>query len=86
MLACSFISKPGTLSRVTVIVNTKVAKKAVDRNLLKRRLRSLLRTYTLPIGDLVVQTRAGSPALDFQELAQQLDQCLQPIIKTQLKR
>jgi ribonuclease P protein component len=76
LLTCSYLAKPGTLSRATVIVDTKVSKKAVVRNLCKRRIRAILENTQLPGGDIIVRVRPGFQNLTFQEVKQQLEQCL----------
>ncbi|MBU6389880.1 ribonuclease P protein component [Patescibacteria group bacterium] len=76
VIACSFLKKPATLRRVAVIVSTEVSKKAVIRNLLKRRVRSLLRQTPFPGGDLVVRLRKGAAICTFEQLDTQLHQCL----------
>jgi len=76
LVACSFLRRPGTLSRVAVIVGTKVSKLAVTRNLCKRRVRSILKERPLPAGDLIVQLRPGAQNLTFVQLRDQIGQCL----------
>jgi ribonuclease P protein component len=76
VVACSFLRRPGTVTRTAVIVGTKVSKLAVTRNLYKRRTRSILEQLLLPNGDLVVQLRPGSQNLSFQQLEVQVRQCL----------
>jgi len=60
------------LSRFAVVASTKVSKKAVDRNKLKRRLREIMRKEILPkvkIGfDGILSTRKGLIELSFDEL------------------
>lgn len=78
-VTCSFVEKSATLGRVTVIVSTKVSKKAVTRNLLKRRVRAILHSRPLPSGDLVVRVDKKAVPLEFMELKNQLTQCLQKL-------
>ena len=52
-VTCSFLRKAGNLSRVTVIVDTKVSKQSTVRNLLKRRVRAYLHSVKLPLGSLL---------------------------------
>lgn len=80
LVQCSYLPKADKLGRVTVIVDTKVSKKAVMRNLLKRRARAILRTIGLPHGDLVIRLRPGTDKLEFQELERQIKSCLIPLI------
>jgi len=75
-VTCSFIAKPATLGRIAVIVDTKVSKRAVVRNLIKRRVRSIVRELGLPQGDLVIRVWKGGDALSFDQLHQQVRQCL----------
>lgn len=76
VVTCSFLSKPATLSRITVIVDTKVSKLAVTRNLLKRRVRMILKESDLPAGDLVVRLWRGAADLSFGQLRAEVEQCL----------
>lgn len=59
-------------SRFTVVVSLKVHKKANKRNLLKRRLREIIRREIMPrlrqSADGLVLTRKGLLELDFDEL------------------
>jgi len=61
------ISTPNT-PRTTVVVGTKVSKRAVVRNKVKRRLRAILRESGLPQGDSVLVARPGSEKKTYQEL------------------
>jgi ribonuclease P protein component len=79
VVSCSFLKKTGTLSRVTVIVDTKVSKKAVVRNLVKRRARSILASQTLPIGDIIIRLYKGADTVSFALLTEQIIQCLNRI-------
>jgi len=79
VVACSFLSRPGTVTRTAVIVGTKVSKLAVVRNLCKRRVRAILEAATLPEGDLVIQLRPGSQNLSFDQLQAQVTQCLRQL-------
>ena len=78
VVACSFLSKPGNLSRITVIVDTKVSKLATVRNLLKRRTRAILGSTQLQQGDTIVRLRPQAKDLSFSELNQQIKKCLNP--------
>jgi ribonuclease P protein component len=59
-------------SRFTVLVSLKVHKKATKRNLLKRRLREILRREIVPrlhqSVDGIIMTRKGLLGLEFDEL------------------
>lgn len=76
-LTCYLLPSQG--SRVAVIVDTKVSKLAVRRNLIKRRIRAVLREVGLPQGDLVVRAQAGSVTLEYGQLKQHLTQCLRAV-------
>jgi ribonuclease P protein component len=57
--------------RVGFAIGVKVAKRAVVRNLLKRRLREIVRKLMLDIApghDLLFSAKAGCPELSFREL------------------
>jgi len=59
------------VTRVGFAIGVKVAKRAVVRNLLKRRLREIFRKLlptVAPGYDLVVMARPGSTELEFDEL------------------
>jgi ribonuclease P protein component len=75
-LTCSFIPKPDKLSRVTVVVDTKVSKLAVVRNLVKRRIRSALHNHTLPAGDLVIRAYPAVVVLPYSQINYLVEQCL----------
>ena len=65
-------TSPERPTRVGIVVGVKVAKRAVVRNTLKRRLRELLRVYLPALGergaDAVIITRPGAASLDFASL------------------
>jgi ribonuclease P protein component len=60
------------VSRFTVVVSTKVSKKAVDRNKLKRRLREIIRKEILPSinqgYDIMVMTKKDLLKKSFEDL------------------
>jgi len=62
-------------ARLAVIVSLKVSKKAVKRNLLKRRLREIIRREVIPHCpngfDGIILTKAGLLNLPFTELKSQ---------------
>jgi len=64
------------MGKVTVIVSTKVSKKATERNLLKRRIRAILKENGLPEGELVIRANPGSETLSYEELAQKVGNAL----------
>ena len=61
--------------RIGFVISKKVAKRAHDRNLLKRRLREICRHRVLPrlrknvVADIMLVTRSGATELDFARLA-----------------
>ena len=62
-------------SRFGVVVNKKVAKKAVERNLLKRQLREIIKkNYDQPIVglDIIITTRPKIKELSFAQLEKEL--------------
>ena len=75
-VTCSYFAKPGTLSRVTVIVSKKVSKLAHERNRLKRQMRAAARLSRLPVGDMVIQMTLTAKTRGYVEITQQLQQCL----------
>jgi ribonuclease P protein component len=59
---------------IAAVISKKVAKKSVDRHLLKRRILEILRPHTSPDHALIIYARAGAPALPFQALKQELSE------------
>jgi ribonuclease P protein component len=78
--ALKFVKKTG-VSRFTVVVSTKVSKKAVARNRLKRILREILRKNipALPSGDYAVVVRPKSAGTNEKELLQSFIELLNKI-------
>lgn len=67
-------------TRITVVAGLKVHKKAVKRNLVKRRLREILRlnyTKITPGFDLVLVAKAGTVGKKYKELEQETRWLLQ---------
>lgn len=59
------------LSRFSVVVSTKVTKKATGRNRLKRQLREIIRLHLAEIKpgfDVIIAVKAASLAKNYQEL------------------
>lgn len=67
---------------VAVVVSKKVAKLAVMRHLLKRRILSVLRPYADPAQVLIVHTRPGATTLPFPELESELISLVRSILPT----
>lgn len=61
---------------VTVIVDKKVSKLAVERNRVKRRVRAILMKHTLPGGKLIVRGFSGVEKLTFVEMRELLERGL----------
>lgn len=76
LLICSYFAKPGTLSRVTVIVSKKVSKLAHERNRLKRQVRAAIYPMPLPAGDIVIQMIPQAKEYSYLEISTHLSQCL----------
>jgi ribonuclease P protein component len=72
------LSKEGE-KRITVIVDKKYSKKAVERNLIKRRLRAILQQQILPPGDLIIKVKKEAINFGFKDLESQIIQCLKKV-------
>lgn len=79
--------RPGALGRVGFTVSKKVGK-AHERNLVKRRLRHLLRYQKerFAAHDIVVIARTGAAALPFEDLARQLNSALARALEEAARR
>lgn len=65
------------LPRVTVVASTKVSKRAVERNKLKRQCREILRQLLAKQGvDLVLALRVGAKGVPFSLLRGDIKNCL----------
>jgi ribonuclease P protein component len=74
MLVLRFARRPDSPGRIGIVVSKVVAKKATDRNRLKRRLRNILVRHTVPVGiDAVLITQRGAPTLEYDQLTQSVD-------------
>ncbi|CAN5193745.1 hypothetical protein BH11PAT4_BH11PAT4_5870 [soil metagenome] len=72
---------PSGDARVTVIVDKKVSKLAVERNLVKRRLRAILATHPLPSGSTIVRGFSGIETMTYEQLSESLLFCLKKLSK-----
>lgn len=66
-------------SRVTVVISTKTAKRAVDRNLMKRRLRASLRAHLAQLAqpcDVIVVGHSALRDAAFLEIDQAMQRLL----------
>lgn len=58
------------------VVSKKVARRSVDRHLLKRRMLAVIRPFAAEGRFLVVYARAGSPSLTYKALQEELSTLL----------
>jgi ribonuclease P protein component len=63
---------PSLNGGIAVVISKKVARLAVSRHLLKRRILAVLRPYVSDTLVLVVHTRTGASAIPFPELKEEL--------------
>lgn len=73
--AISWYFLTGAETKVTVIVDKKLSKLAVVRNLVKRRIRAALREVGLPQGETIVRGFSGAEKLSYLEIVQALQKC-----------
>jgi len=66
-------------TRIGIVVNKKIARKAHDRNLLKRQLREIVRAEynnLKPGADIIITTRGNILKLDYKKLTDELKSIL----------
>jgi ribonuclease P protein component len=63
-----------------VVVPKRVIKGAVQRHLLKRRVKAVLRPYSSPSRVLVISAKKGADTLSFDELSRELSSQLEAIL------
>lgn len=69
-----------TLAGGGIVVPKKIAKKSVDRHLLKRRMREVVRPYLSADQSLIVYAKPGAPSLSFPELNKELSALIEGIL------
>jgi ribonuclease P protein component len=72
---------PSEDARAAAVVSKKVAKKAVDRHLLKRRMLESARPHLLPGRSFVLYARQGAPSLPFPSLRDEINTLLMGLPK-----
>ena len=78
----SVVLGPSRAGGAAAVVSKKVARRAVARNLLRRRMLEVMGPHVSPERYLVVYAKAGSPSLPFKALAAELDSLLSRIPRT----
>lgn len=66
--------------KITVIVDKKVSKLATERNRVKRQIRAILKTITLPQSSVVVRGFSGVETLRYAQLQQSLTQAFKKLV------
>jgi|CXWL01.1.fsa_nt_gi ribonuclease P protein component len=74
--------KKALLGGSAVIVSKKVAHSSVERHLLKRRVRAILKTVSTPNQILIISARNKSNTLTFEQIKEELTKALQDILET----
>lgn len=72
------VEGPGSIA---FVASKKVARRAVDRNRLKRRALVVLWPFVAPDRALIVYARTGSPTLSFSALADELSVLVRGMIR-----
>src|SRR3989344_5669108 len=68
--SCSF--RRGAPLRVGIVISKKVAKKATDRHLLKRRMSAIIEKERLQNGHYAFYARKDSPTLSFPHIKEEI--------------
>lgn len=68
----SCTSYPSPLLKVAVVISKKVAKRAVDRHLLKRRIHSVIHKKSPPAGVYNIYARKNSPTLTYAHIEEEI--------------
>lgn len=75
----SLVTGPSSEGGCAVVVGKAVARRSVDRHLLKRRMFAVLRPYCAPGRFLVLYARTGASRLPYGALAEELARLLQSV-------
>jgi ribonuclease P protein component len=70
---------PARIAKAAVVVSKKVSNKAVDRNLIKRRIRATLRTLSLPSVSLIFTAKKGAHGAAYKDIASDIRSLLSRI-------
>lgn len=77
----SVTAAPSPEARAAAVVSKKVAKRSVDRHLLKRRILGAIAPHLHPGRSVIVYARAGSLALPYRALKDELSELLTKLPK-----
>ncbi len=72
----SIVAVPAREGGAAAVVSKKVARRSVDRHLLKRRMLAVLRPYLTPGRSIIAYARAGSLGLPYGVLKAELESLL----------
>lgn len=75
------LANKGDFPRFTVVVSTKVSKKAVDRNRVKRIIREAIKPHLseLPSNDYVLTVKSGILRIDSSEIRCEVEKALKQL-------
>jgi len=77
----SVVWKAAASGGCAAVVSKKVAKRSVDRHLLKRRMLAVLKPWCSSKRSLIVYARSGSPSLSYKVLNEELSSLLSRVAK-----